>query len=159
MRVGIALEMPISGSNEGSTAVVVNGSSKLSLYENGGERDEQVGNDLVANENWIEILVENDGHVEIFDKDEKYPKRERRLLGKWWKNRILPQYGEEWANVALLDDHFNLYKGVGFKDGNKGEAAMQEKYKLLMANGIWELTKLVKGCKNVGCKMYVFHQE
>jgi hypothetical protein len=51
MRVGIALEMPISGSNEGSTAVVVNGSSKLSLYENGGERDEQVGNDLVANEN------------------------------------------------------------------------------------------------------------
>ena len=32
------------------------------------------------------------------------------MPGDWWNNQILSQHGEEWANVALLDDHLNLCK-------------------------------------------------
>lgn len=51
-------------------------------------------NHLVANEETIKILAEIDGCVNIFGRDEKYPKWERRLLEEWWKNYILPQHGK-----------------------------------------------------------------
>ncbi len=39
--------------------------------------------------------------------ERRYPLRERRLLGEWWKNHILPQHVEH-ANVACLDDPFKF---------------------------------------------------
>ena len=69
-----------------------------------------MGDHLVANEEAIEMPAENDGHVERFDKDGSYSKREWRMPGDWWNNQILSQHGEEWTNVALLDDHLNLCK-------------------------------------------------
>ena len=107
---------------------------------------------LVANEEAIEIPVENDGRVERFGKDGRYPKRERRPPGEWWKNHILPQHGEERANVALLDDPLNLCEALRSEDASKWEAAMQEEYDSLMANSTWELTNLPKDRKSVGCK-------
>ena len=124
-----------SGRNEGPMVVVVDESSKSSSCDDGEEREEQVGDHLVANEETIEIPAENDGHVERFGKDGRYPKRERRPPGEWWKNHILPQHGEERANVALLDDHLNLCEALRSEDASKWEAAMQEEYDLLMANG------------------------
>ena len=64
-------------------------SSKLSSYDDGEERDEQVRDTLVANEEAIEIPVKNDGHIERFGNDGRYLKRERRPPGEWWKNHIL----------------------------------------------------------------------
>ena len=60
----------------------------------GEECDEQVGDHLVANEEPIKISVENDGRDERFGKVGRYPKREHRPPGKWWKNHILPQQDE-----------------------------------------------------------------
>ena len=48
--IGNALEMRPSGRNEGPTMVVVNESSKLSLYDDGEECKEQKIDHLVANE-------------------------------------------------------------------------------------------------------------
>jgi histone deacetylase 1/2 len=38
------------------------------------------------------------------------------------------------------------------EDASKWEAAMQEEYASLMANGTWELVPLPKDHKSVGCK-------
>jgi hypothetical protein len=85
-------------------------------------------------------------------KERRYPLRERRPLGEWWKNHILPQQDVERANVACLDDPLNLCDAMRSEDASKWEAAMQEEYGSLMANGTWELGPLPKDRKNVGCK-------
>jgi hypothetical protein len=70
--------------------------------------------------------------------ERRYPLRERRPLGKWWKNHILRQQDVERANVACLDDPLNLCDAMRSEDASKWEAAMQEEYGSLMANGTWE---------------------
>jgi hypothetical protein len=84
--------------------------------------------------------------------EHRYPLRERRPLGEWWKNHILPQQDVEHANVACLDDPLNLCDAMRSEDASKWEAAMQEEYGSLMANGTWELIPLPKDRKSVGCK-------
>ena len=59
------LEMRPNGRNEGPTKVVVENSSKSSLYYDG----DQVGDHLLANDEAIEISMENGGHIERFGKD------------------------------------------------------------------------------------------
>ena len=76
------LKMRPNGRNEGPTAVVVGKSYKSSLCNDGEERNEQVGNHLVAYEETIEVPVENDSHIEGFSKYGIYPKRERRPPGE-----------------------------------------------------------------------------
>lgn len=66
------------------------------------------------------------GRGKIFGKDGQYPRRERRLLIKWWKNHILLQHGEDWNNVALLNDLLSLCKALRFEDASKWNATMQE---------------------------------
>ncbi len=84
--------------------------------------------------------------------EHRYPLRERRSLGEWWKNHILPQQDVERANVACLDDPLNLCDVMHSEDASKWEAAMQEEYASLMTNGTWELVPLLKDRKSVGCK-------
>ena len=72
--------------------------------------------------------------------DRRYPERNRRPLGEWWKNHILPHGEEEYANVALLDAPLTIREAMSCDDANKWKQAMQEEYKLLMDNGTWELT-------------------
>ncbi len=57
-----------------------------------------------------------------------HPLRERRPLGEWWKNHILPQQDVERANVACLDDPSNLCDAMHLEDASKWEEAMQEEY-------------------------------
>jgi hypothetical protein len=64
--------------------------------------------------------------------EHRYPLRERRPLGEWWKNHILPQQDVERANVACLDDPLNLYDAMHLEDASKWEAAMQEEYASLL---------------------------
>lgn len=61
--------MYFSERNNGPTVVVVDKSSKSSLYDDGEECNEQVKDRLVANEEIIKILAENDDCVERFGKD------------------------------------------------------------------------------------------
>lgn len=84
--------------------------------------------------------------------DRRYPERNRRPLGEWWKNHILPQGEEEYANVALLDAPLTIREAMSCDDANKWEQAMQEEYKSLMDNGTWELTSLPKNRNAIGCK-------
>ena len=58
----------------------------------------------------------------------------------------------ERANVASLKDPLNVCEAMRSEDANKWEAAMQEEYDSLMANGTWELAPLPKGRRSVGCK-------
>ena len=73
--VGNTLKIRANGRNEGPMAVVVDESSKLSLCDDGEEREEQVGDHLIANEEAIEIPTENYGRVEVFKNNGRYPKR------------------------------------------------------------------------------------
>ena len=54
--------------------------------------------------------------------------------------------------MATLDDPLNVCEAMSSEDASKWEAAMQEEYDSLMANGTWELAPLPKGRKSVGCK-------
>ena len=62
-------------------------------------------------------MVNNDVIVESLDEERRYPTRERRPLGKWWKNHILPQRGEERANVAILEDHLSWNEAIRMNMG------------------------------------------
>ena len=68
MSVGNVLDIRPNGRNEGPTAVVVD-----EPYNNDEECEEQVEDHLIANEEAIEILVENDDRVKRVGKDERYP--------------------------------------------------------------------------------------
>ena len=66
-----------SGRNEGPPADIVDKSSKSSSCDDGEERNEQVGDHLVANEETIKIPTENDGRDKRFGEDEQHPNREQ----------------------------------------------------------------------------------
>ena len=62
------------------------------------------------------------------------------------------QHEVERANVVTLEDPLNMCEAMRLEDASKCEAAMQEEYDSLMANGTWELAPLPKNRKSVGCK-------
>ena len=93
--VGNALEMHPSGRNEGRTLVVMNGFSRPTSCNDGEQRNEKMGDHLIANDEAIKIPTENDARVEKFGKDKRYSTRERPPLGEWWKYYILPQLNEK----------------------------------------------------------------
>ncbi len=64
----------------------------------------------------------------------------------------------EGANVACLDDPLNLCDAMHSEDASKWEAAMQEVYGSLMANGTWELLPLPKDRKS-GMQVGVSHKK
>jgi hypothetical protein len=134
-RVTNDLEMYQSGRNKCPTMVVMDKFSKSSSCNNSEKCEEQVRDHLVANEEAIRIPAVIDGHVEIFGKDEKCPKRERHMPREWWKNHTLSQHNEEHINVAIYNIGGRNAKGIGS----------------LMANNIWKLTNLPKDHKNVEC--------
>ena len=70
-----ALEMHPSNRNGGPMAVIMNKYFKSSLCDDCKECEEQVGDQLVANEDAIEMPTEYDGRVEKFYKDGRHPKR------------------------------------------------------------------------------------
>lgn len=122
------LEMRPSEKNKGPPMVVVNEYSKSCSCDNGEERkkdEKQVGYHMIANEEAIEILVENDSNVESFGKDEKSLKK-RYFPREWWKNHIVPQHREKWANVTFLEDDLNFCKALRYENASKWEAPMQE---------------------------------
>ena len=86
--------------------MVVDEYLKSPLFDDGGQfvnDNEQVGGNGVAIENAREGLANHDVVVVVgFGKDWRYPTREWRPLGEWWKNHILPQCGEKRANMAII---------------------------------------------------------
>ena len=74
-------------------------------------------------------------------------------LGEWWKNHIFPKDKDaHHANVALAQDSTTLGEALKYEDASKWEAAMEDEYHSLLANGTWELITLPKDRKAVGCK-------
>jgi hypothetical protein len=82
----------------------------------------------------------------------RYPLRERRPLGDWWMNHVLPQHVDEHANMVMLGDPLSLCEAMRSTDASKWEQAMQEEYESLIANGTWELVELPQDRTSVGCK-------
>lgn len=70
--------------------VVMNEFSKLFLCDDSEEREKQVEDHLVGNEELIERPVGNDGRIKRFGEDRRYSMRERRLHRDLWENRTLP---------------------------------------------------------------------
>ena len=60
--------------------------------------------------------------------------------------------------MATLEDPLNVCKAMRSEDASKWEAAMQEKYDSLMANGTWVLDALSKRRKSVACN-WVFRRK
>ena len=76
--------------------------------------------------------------------------------GEWWKNHILPKDKDSYhANVAIVQDPTTVSETMKSQDASKWEAAIEDEYHSLLANGTWELTTLPKGCKAVGCKWVI----
>ena len=82
----------------------------------------------------------------------RYSTRNRKPLGDWWMNHILPQQHEDQANVAFLGDPSTLGEVLSCEDASKWELAMQEEYKALIDKGTWELASLPPKRSSVGCK-------
>lgn len=85
-------------------------------------------------------------------KEPRYPRRDRRPLGEWWKIHILPQTPQEHANIAHVSDPCTLNEALNSSDARQWEQAMDEEYEAHMLNGTWELAPLPKDRKSVGCK-------
>ncbi len=157
------LEMRPSGRNETPNVVIVDTSSKSPCVdddEGTSDAKEDPSNQEVTPtpgcsstpstpSKDVSISGEQEGQP---SEEHRYPLRERRPLGEWWKNHILPQQDVECANVTCLDDPLNLCDAMRSEHASKWEAAMQEVYGSLMANGTWELVPLPKDRKSVGCK-------
>ena len=151
--VGQSLEMSPSGSNEMPSLVLVDESSKPTPSSDSKEGDSKKEEPVD-----VESITPSPTPTPSGDEykgstqEPQYPRRERRLPGEWWKNHILPQHEVERANVATLEDPLNMCEGMRSEDASKWEAAMQEEYDSLMANGTWELAPLPKNRKSVGSK-------
>ncbi len=157
--VGNDLEMHPSGRNDAPNVVIVDTSSK-SPYVDDDEGTSDV-NEYPSNQEAPRTLGRSSTSKDASTnakqegqtlEERRYPLRERRPLGEWCKNHILPQQDVECANVACLDDPLNLCDAMHSEDASKWEAAMQQEYASLMANGTWELVPLPKDRKTVGCK-------
>jgi hypothetical protein len=113
--MGNNLEMRPSGREGGRMVVVMDESSKSHLLD-GGEQSvddmERVGGNEVAIEEACERSANNDVFVESCGGVRRYPTRERRPLGEWWKNHILPHVDEERANVSILEDTLNWSEAI-----------------------------------------------
>ena len=109
------LEMCPSGRNGGPLVMVVDDLPNHLCY-NGGEQSvddiDRVGANGVAIEEPRERPANNDVVVESCGEVRRYPTRERRPLGEWWKNHILPQRDEERANVAILEDSLSWSEAI-----------------------------------------------
>jgi len=156
--VGNDLEMRPSGRNETPNVVIVDTSSKSPCVDDDAKEDPSneeatptpgCSSTPSTPSKDASTSGEQEGQP---SEERRYPLRERRPLGEWWKNHILPQQDVERANVACLDDPLNLCDAMHLEDASKWEAAMQEEYGSLMANGTWELVPLPKDRKSVGCK-------
>jgi hypothetical protein len=158
------LEMRPSGRNDTLNVVIVDTSSKSPCVDNDAEEDP-------SNEEATQTLgcsstpstpskdASTSGEQEGQPWEERrYPLRERRPLGEWWKNHILPQQDVERANVACLDDPLNFCDAMCSEDVSKWEAAVQEEYASLMANGTWEFVPLPKDHKS-GMQVGVSHKK
>ena len=71
-----------------------------------------MGGNLVAIEEPNERAANNNIIVKSFSEEWRNPTRERRPLGDWSKNHILPQCGEEWANVAIFEDPLSWKEAI-----------------------------------------------
>jgi hypothetical protein len=145
--VGNDLEMHPSGRNEIPNVVIVDTSSKSPYVD-----DDELTSDVKehpSNQEAPPTLgcsstpsspskgASTNGEQEGQTLEERrYPLRERRPLGEWWKNHILPQQDVERANVACLDDPLNLCDAMHSEDASKWEAAMQEEYASLLTKAL-----------------------
>jgi hypothetical protein len=152
--------MSPSGSSETPSLVLVDKSSKPTLPSasdvNESKNEELV--DAEEGESPSSSSTPSEGEDHGSTQEPRCPRRERRPLREWWKNHSLPQQDVELANVATLEDPLNVCKAMRSEDASKWEAAMQEEYDSLMANGTWELDALSKRRKSVACK-WVFRRK
>jgi hypothetical protein len=156
--VGNDLEMRPSGRNDTPNVVIVDTSSKSPCVDDDAKEDPRneeatptLGCSSTPSTPSKDASTSGEQEGQPWG-EHRYPSRERRLLGEWWKNHILPQQDVERANVACFDDPLNLCDAMRSEDASKWEVAMQEEYGSLMANGTWELVTLPKDRKSVGCK-------
>ena len=80
------LEMRPSGRNEGHAMVVMDKYSTPALFDGGGQfvdSNDQMGGNRVAIDNASEGLTNDDVIVEGFGEEQRYPTKERGLLGEW----------------------------------------------------------------------------
>jgi transposase InsO family protein len=157
--IGHGLEMSPSGSSKTPPLVLVDESSKPPSLDDSDENDSKSVDNISRSDGEVK-RDEEDGAIDApppssnveGGEEPRYPRRERRPPGEWWKNHILPQHEVERANVASLDDPLNLCEAMRSEDASKWESAMQEEYDALIANKTWELTPLPKDRKSIGCK-------
>ena len=144
------LEMRPSGSMKTSIVDVVDESSNSPSHDDeeakgeSGDAKEPLGSNVSSPTSEV-----GEGQP---TQEPRYPSRERRPLGEWWKNHILPPRDVEHANVAFVADPQTLSEAMQSGDAKKWEEAMKTEYDSLMAKGTWELAPLPKGRKSIGCK-------
>jgi hypothetical protein len=130
--VSTDLEMRPSGRNENPNVMIVDTSSKTPFVDDNVEKDPS-NEEATPNPGCSSTpsTPSRDGSTSGEHKGQpwehrRYALRERRPLGDWWKNHILPKQDVERANVAFVDDPLNLCDAMHSEDASKWEAAMQD---------------------------------
>ena len=154
--IGNDLEMRPSGRNEGPKVVVVNKSSKSSLCNDGEEREEQMGNHLVANKKkTIKLPTNNDGRIEKFGKGENILRGSGTYLENVEELHSTPIRQKN--DQCGIFGWFGVVWNVGIRRCRKmGGRKARGVDALHMTNDTWDLTNLRNDCKSVGCK-WVFY--
>jgi transposase InsO family protein len=149
--VSDAVEMSPSGSNKDATHEVDKSPSMEVLLKDEEDLDETPPTPKEKTSPSTSSSPSEDEEGDA-SKEPRYPTRERRPLGEWWKNHILPQEQVEHANLAHENDPRNMEEAMKSTDASKWEKAMQEEYASLTAKGTWELSPLPHDRTSVGCK-------
>ncbi len=107
--VGNDLEMRPSGRNDTPNVVIVDTSSKSPCVDDDAKEDPSneeatptLGCSSTPSTPSKDASTSGEQEGQPWE-EHRYPLRERRLLGEWWKNHILTQQDVERANVAYLD--------------------------------------------------------
>jgi hypothetical protein len=130
--VSTDLEMRPSGRNENPNVMIVDTSSKTPFVDDNVEKDPS-NEEATPNPGCSSTpsTTSRDGSTSGEHKgqpweERRYALRERRPLGDWWKNHILPKQDVERVNVAFVDNPLNLCDAMHSEDASKWEAAMQD---------------------------------
>ena len=147
----VTLEMCPSGSIEGPKVEVDKSPTIQVVSKDDGDEDETPPSPKEKTTPSSSLAPSDDEEGDA-SQEPRYPTRERRPLGEWWKNHILPPEQVEHANVAYARDPRNVGEATKSADASKWEQAMQEEYASLMTKGTWQLSPLPLDRASVGCK-------
>jgi hypothetical protein len=106
----------------------------------------------IASDNTIPIESSVESFEQTLEKDDnEVPVRDKR-------QRIAKSFGDDFIVYLVDDTPTSIMEAYASPDADDWKEAVRSEIDSILSNGTWELSKLLFGCKPVGCK-WVFKKK